>query len=111
MNLASEINKRLDAILAHKAELKELNKEFKNPEFQLKNPQTGELVTKEFALNKAQEAYDDIIGDLNQITNEGKNCRDLFTNIYYVNNLMEDKQITKEIEANKVNYPTAKSSE
>ena len=96
MNLAREINKRLDAILQHNAELKELNKEFKNPEFQLKDAETGEVVTKEFALNKAEEAYDALIGDLNQITNEGKNCRDLFTNIYYVNNLMEDKVIASE---------------
>jgi len=101
MSLAKEINKRLDAILAHNAELKELNKKFKDPEFKLKDMKTGKIVTKEFALNKAQEAYDGIIGDLNQITNEGKNCRDLFTNIYYVNNLMEDKVIAKEIESNK----------
>ena len=52
-------------------------------------------------LNKLDKGESDsaeiieIKNELNKITNNGKNCRDLFTNTYYVNNLMLDKEISK----------------
>lgn len=100
MNLARQINNKLDKILLHQETLRELEEEYKDPDFGLVDEKTGEKVTKEIVLNKAQEQYDQIIGDLNQITNNGNNVRDLFTNDYYINDVIQDKEIA---EKNKVN--------
>lgn len=100
MNLARQINNKLDEILLHQETLRELEEEYKDPDFGLVDEKTGEKVTKEIVLNKAQEQYDQIIGDLNQITNNGNNVRDLFTNDYYINDVIQDKEIA---EKNKVN--------
>ena len=43
-----------------------------------------------------QIAAGEVIDDLNTLTNNGKNCRDLFTNQYYVNNFTQDKVIAEE---------------
>lgn len=100
MNLARQINNKLDKILLHQETLRELEEEYKDPDFGLVDEKTGEKVTKEIVLNKAQEQYDQIIGDLNQITNNGNNVRDIFTNDYYINDVIQDKEIA---EKNKVN--------
>lgn len=108
MNLASEINQKLDEILRHQKDLEQVNKDYKDPNFNLEDAKTGEQVTKEMVLNKADEIYTQIIKDLNKLTNNGKNCRDLFTNQYYVNNIMEDKIIAEEIRLNKMEECLAK---
>ena len=41
--------------------------------------------------------------DLNEITNNGKNVKDIFTNNYYVNDSMQDREIiAKEKESNNI---------
>ena len=38
------------------------------------------------------DSVENIINDLNKITNNGRNVNDIFTNKYYVNDDMEDKR-------------------
>lgn len=102
MNLAKQINNKLDEILLHNETLIELEEDFKDPDFDLVEEKTGEKVTKEIVLNKAQKIKDQIIDDLNKLTRNGKNCRDMFTNEYYVNDVMQDKEIAEQNRANKL---------
>ena len=41
-----------------------------------------------------------IINDLNKITNNGSNVNDIFTNIYYINDVMEDKRCSNTSDGN-----------
>ena len=93
MSLAQEVNKLLDEMLSVQKQMAELNELESNTE--LNNTETGAPVTKDFVLNKGQEQLVQIENDLNKITNNGKSCRNLFTNQYYVNNLLMDKAISK----------------
>lgn len=102
MNLAREINNKLDEILLHNQTLVELEKDFKDSEFDLVEEKTGEKVTKEIVLNKAEEIKLQIIEDLNKLTNNGNNVIDIFTNEYYVNDMMQDKEIAQKNRANKL---------
>ncbi len=102
MNLAKQINNKLDEILLHNQTLIELEKDYKDPDFGLEDEDTGEQVTKEIVLNKAQKIKDKIIDDLNKLTRDGKNCRDIFTNEYYINDVMQDKEIAEQNRANKL---------
>ena len=54
-------------------------------------------------LNKASGVMEEITLQLEVATNNGKNCRDMFTNDYYVNDMSQDKIIAKEIRTNKLN--------
>ena len=110
MNLAREINEKLDAILRHNQERKAVELDFQDPNFTLNKVDSKEKVTKEMVLNKADEVYEGIIGDLNKLTHDGKNCRDIFSNDYYVNDFAQDKKITEEIRANKLATEEAKQN-
>ena len=73
MGLAQEINERLDAMLA-----------------------LGDD-------NKSLEVKQTLIKELNKITGNGQNVREVFNNPYYVNDMMQDRQLVqKENESNKV---------
>ncbi len=111
MNLAREINNKLDEILLHQETLKELEKDYKDPDFDLVDEKTGEKVTKEIVLNKAEKIRLQIIEDLNKITNNGNNVRDIFTNDYYVNDVIQDKEIAERNKVNKFNNEIQKQSE
>ena len=102
MSLAKQINNKLDEILLHNETLIELEEDFKDPDFDLVEEKTGQKVTKEIVLNKAQKIKDQIIEDLNKLTNDGQNIRDTFTNDYYVNDVMQDKEISEQNRANKL---------
>ena len=102
MSTAKQINNKLDEILLHNQTLIELEKDYNDPDFGLEEEGTGEKVTKEIVLNKAQKIKDQIINDLNKLTNDGKNCRDMFTNPYYINDVMQDKEIAEQSRANKL---------
>ena len=104
MNTAKEINNKLDEMLLHQETLIELEKDYNDPDFGLEEEDTGEKVTKEIVLNKAQKIKDQIIKDLNKLTNNGKNCRDMFTNQYYINDMLQDKEIAEQNRANKLFY-------
>jgi len=108
MNLAREINEKLDAILRHNREVKAVELDFQDPNFTINDVNSGEQVTKEMVLNKADEVYDIMIDDLNKLTKDGQNCRDVFTNQYYINDLSQDRLIAEEIRANKLAVEEAK---
>ena len=108
MSLAREINKKLDEIIEYNIQLDAVNNDFKNPDFKIKDVNSGEQVTQEMVLNRATEIYDQIISDLNKLTNDGKNCRNIFDNPYYVNDMGEDRRIAEEIRENKLKVEQAK---
>ena len=73
MGLAQEINERLDAMLALGDDEKSL------------------------------ETKKTLIKELNKITGNGQNVREVFNNPYYINDMMQDRQLVqKENESNKV---------
>ena len=111
MSLAKDINKLLDNILDIKAEIRRIDLEITS-EQTLKNVQTGEKVNKKEVLEFVQGQINQIKKDLNKITNNGKNVKDIFTNNYYVNDSMQDREIiAKEKESNNIApKPSAKKS-
>tara|TARA_R110000824_G_scaffold374147_2_gene564649 strand:+ start:954 stop:1298 length:345 start_codon:yes stop_codon:yes gene_type:complete len=110
MNLARQINEKLDEISRHNQERNAVEADFQDPNFTLKSVESGEQVTKEMVLNKADEVYEIMIGDLNKLTNSGQNCRDIFTNEYYINDFSQDKAIAEEVRANKLAIEEAKQN-
>ena len=78
MGLAQEINERLDAMLV-------LGDDEKN-----------------------REAKQVLVKELNKITGNGQNVREVFNNIYYINDFMQDRQIVqKQNESNKINQESS----
>ena len=100
MSLQKDINERLDEILAIRSEIKKMDYDLED-DASLKNIQTGEQINKKQALRAVEEMIERVKFDLNKITNNGKNVKGIFTNNYYVNDLMQDKQIAKPGESNK----------
>ena len=101
MTLAKEINEKLDAILSAMDELRELEVEI-DDDLEFENKETGQIVTKEIVLNKGQEDIDQIKADLNKITKDGKNVKNIFDNQFYINDMIQDKVIADEIRLNKM---------
>jgi len=110
MSLAKEINKKLDEILAHQEELKRVEEDYNDPSFELKDVNTGEIVTKEMVLNKAQDKYSEILNDLNKLTNSGQNCQEVFTNPYYINDMSQDKLIAQKLREDTLNKEMTQQS-
>lgn len=109
MTLAKEINEKLDAILSAMDELRELEVEI-DDDLEFENKETGQIVTKEIVLNKGQEDIDQIKADLKKITNDGKNVKNIFTNQFYINDMIQDKVIADEIRLNKMEECLAKQN-
>ena len=109
MTLAKEINEKLDAILSAMNELRELEVEI-DDDLEFENKETGQIVTKEIVLNKGQEDIDQIKADLKKITNDGKNVKNIFTNQFYINDMIQDKVIADEIRLNKMEECLAKQN-
>ena len=101
MTLAKEINEKLDAMISAMDELRELEVEI-DDDLEFENKETGQIVTKEIVLNKGREDIEQIKADLNQITNDGKNVKNIFDNQFYINDMMQDKVIADEIRLNKM---------
>ena len=94
MNLAKQINERLDEMLTIRAEIKRMRADISDDQV-LSNVTTGEKTDKEGALRVVGAMIDQIKSDLNTITNDGKNVVDIFTNQYYVNDSLQDKELLK----------------
>ena len=107
MTLAEEINEKLDEMLLAMNQLNDMEKEL-DTDATLECIETGERVTKDFALNKGREVVTQIEEDLNEITNNGQNVRNIFTNQFYVNDMLQDKAIAEEIRLNKMEDCLAK---
>ena len=101
MTLAKEINDKLDAMLSAMNDLHELESEI-DDDLEFENKDTGQIVTKEIVLNKGQEDIDQIKEELNEITNNGQNVKNIFDNQFYINDMIQDKVIADEIRLNKM---------
>jgi hypothetical protein len=88
-SLAKEINERLDQILDIRSEIKRMNADLTD-DVQLNNMQTGEPTTKLEAIDIVEGMVEAIKEELNQITNNGKNVKDIFTNKYYINDVLNN---------------------
>lgn len=100
MSLTKDINERLDEILAIRKELKRMDTDLSEDQM-LDTIHDNKQINKQQAISIVEEMIDRVKNDLNKITNNGKNVKGLFTNIYYVNDLMQDKQIVKQEERSK----------
>lgn len=110
MDLAREINKKLDEIIEHNKERKAVELDFQDPNFTLNDVKSGEKVTKEMVLNKADEVKDQIVDELNKLTLNGERGRNIFQNDYYVNDMSQDRAIAEEIRENKIKTEQAKQN-
>ena len=100
MSLQKDINERLDEILAIRKELKRMDTDLSEDQM-LDTIHDNKQINKQQAISIVEEMIDRVKFDLNKITNNGKNVKGLFTNIHYVNDLMQDKQIAKAGDLNK----------
>ena len=82
MTITRDINEKLDEILSIRAEITRMKKDLNNNQ-NLINKTTGEGCSKQEALAIVEKVIDGIKNDLNQITNNGQNVKDIFTNNYY----------------------------
>jgi hypothetical protein len=95
MSLAKEINQKLDEILSLKEELKSMKEEVPK-DATLINKDTGDKMSVDDAIDIAYGVIRRVKEDLDTITNSGKNVRNVFDNPYYVNDVMQDRQIRQE---------------
>jgi hypothetical protein len=96
MSIAKDINDRLDEILALRAEIKTMDREIADDDV-FRNIETGDKTNKEGALRVVEAMIDQIKDDLNKISNNGLNVKEIFTNNYYVNDFMQDREIVRQI--------------
>ena len=102
MSLAKEINLKLDEIIALKEELVAMEQEVPQDSILL-NKETGDEMTLDDAIGIAEGVIDKVKEELSAITNEGQNVKDVFTNMYYINDMMEDKRVAEEQIQKKLN--------
>jgi len=95
MSLAKQINKKLDEILSLKLELSAMQRDLSKDSV-LSNLETGDDMTLDDAVDIAEGVIMKVKDDLNKITNNGQNVRNLFDNPYYVNDMIQDKQLRAE---------------
>ena len=92
MTLAKELNEKLDEIIDMRKELARMSAEL-DDDATLTNIQTGEPQTKADAIELIEDLIKDIYKQINQISNNGNNVTDIFTNKFYVNDFMQDREI------------------
>lgn len=100
MSLAREINKKLDEILSIKDEINKLREEV-SPDASLTNAETGDTMSRDDAIKVAEGVIERISDDLNKLTNQGKNVRNIFDNPFYINDLLQDKERPDGVESKK----------
>ena len=81
MNIAKRINNRLDHKLELRAEMRKMDSEIDDDQI-LDNIPTGEKTNKEGVFKLIEPQINEIKNELNQITNNGLNVKDIFTNKY-----------------------------
>jgi hypothetical protein len=94
-SLAKQINENLDKIIYMRREAERMDNDLDDDQI-LNNINTGEKQSKLDALNIVEGLIIDVKNELNQITNNGKNVREIFTNKYYVNDILQDKECLEE---------------
>ena len=101
MTLAKEINEKLDEIIELKQELSRMEDEVPADAI-LRNKETGDEMNLDDAVCIVYGVLRKIKEDLNQITNNGKNVKNVFNNKFYINDMIQDKLIAEEIKSNKM---------
>jgi len=92
MTLAKQLNEKLDEIIEMRKELARMNTDL-DDDAPLTNMQTGEQQTKADAIELIEDLITDVYKQINKISNNGNNVNDIFTNDYYVNDFMQDREI------------------
>jgi len=92
MSTAKEINEKLDELIFFKSEMQKMEEEIKE-DAQFTDVMTGHTTDKAGAMRVVDAMVEQIKGDINKLTNNGANINDVFTNDYYVNDFMQDKEI------------------
>tara|TARA_B100001094_G_scaffold313967_1_gene352330 strand:+ start:1056 stop:1433 length:378 start_codon:yes stop_codon:yes gene_type:complete len=105
MTIAKDINDKLDEMLKLRAEIRVMDSELDDDQV-LNNVQTGEQTNKAGAIEVAEDMIDQIKIDLNKITNNGLNVNEIFTNNYYVNDFMQDREIARQIKEEEIKRNT-----
>ncbi len=95
MSLAKEINEKLDEIILLKAGMEEMKRDL-SADSRLENLETGDEMSRDDALKCAEGVIDRVSEDLNKITNNGQNVRNIFDNPYYINDTIQDKMIAEQ---------------
>ena len=105
MTIAKDINDKLDEMLKLRVEIRVMDSELDDDQV-LNNIQTGEQTNKAGAIEVAEDMIDQIKIDLNKITNNGLNVNEIFTNNYYVNDFMQDREIARQIKEEEIKRNT-----
>lgn len=95
MSLSREINEKLDELNFFKAEMRKMESEIKE-DAEFTNVMTGNKTDKAGAMRVVEAMVEQIKDDINKLTNDGKNVKEIFTNKFYVNDMMQDKEIVRQ---------------
>ena len=94
MSIAKDVNKLLDQMLTIKGEIARMRADL-DANATLVNNQTGEKIS----VNKIEELANNEItaikNELNKITHEGKRATGIFNNVYYINDVIQDKLLVE----------------
>lgn len=96
-HITAEINDRLDIILNVRSEINRMRAELKSDSV-LYNKNTGEEISRDDIINGAENNLNKIKQELNEITNDGKNIKEIFTNKFYINDLSQDKKCKLDVD-------------
>ena len=110
MSLAREINDKLDQIIALKQELSAMESEVPKDAL-LTNHQTGDQMSVDDAIDIAYSVINKVKTELGEITNNGQNVKDIFTNKYYINDVMQDRELVEQENSKERNKPTDPNAE
>ena len=110
MTLAKEINKKLDQILEIKKELTLMEEEVP-ADAVLTNKDTGDEMSLNDAVHVAYGVLRKVKDDLNELTNDGKNVKNIFDNQFYINDMIQDKVIAEKMGANKMQEELSKQGD
>ena len=97
MSITKDINRLLDDMLHIKSEIKRMRADLKSNQT-LVNNQTGEKISANKIEELANNEINEIKKELNKVTNNGKRATGLFNNVYYINDVIQDKLLAQEME-------------
>jgi len=90
MSIAKDVNKLLDQMLTIRGEIARMRADLDANET-LVNNQTGEKISANKIEELANNEITAIKNELNKITNNGKKATGVFNNVYYINDVIQDK--------------------
>ena len=97
MSIAKDINKLLDDMLHIRSEINRMRADL-DAKATLVNNQTGEKISADKIEELANHEINEIKNKLNKVTNEGKRATGIFNNVYYINDVIQDKLLAQEME-------------